>query len=41
MMKIRYSQMIEELTGHKVLAFLSQRTSIQTSRSKSFSWTDR
>ena len=24
MMKIRYSQMIEELTGHKVLAFLSQ-----------------
>ena len=24
MMKIRYSQMIEELTGHTVLAFLSQ-----------------
>jgi uncharacterized protein YbcI len=34
MMKVRYSEMIEEFTGRKVLAFLSQPTSNRTSRSR-------
>ena len=38
-MKVRYSEMIEELTGRRVLAFLSQAHVGPTSRSRCSSWT--